>query len=50
MLASQPLVHTALSSLNAEFISEASVNGIIVGKSQYFRELYLKSSFIVLDL
>ncbi|KAE8124129.1 hypothetical protein FH972_019038 [Carpinus fangiana] len=28
VLASQPLVHTALSSLNAEFISEASVNVI----------------------
>jgi len=28
VLAAHPLVHTALSSLNAEFISEASVNGI----------------------
>jgi hypothetical protein len=33
VLASHPLVLTALSSLNSEPLSEASVNGIIVGKS-----------------
>lgn len=39
VLAGHPLVHAALSSLNCDPLSEASVNGILVGKANIYRPL-----------
>jgi transportin-3 len=36
VLACHPLVHAALSSLNCDPLSEASVNGILVGKANIY--------------
>jgi hypothetical protein len=40
LLACHPLVHTALSSLNSEILSEAAVNGIAVETSYICSKLF----------